>query len=295
MNYIVELTNQITQLVNHYTFDGYHQVVKAFSPALTTLMVIYFAGLGWLVIRGLIPLTPLAVAWHMVKAAFIFSFALHWDYFSFLFVNIFVHGPDQIITMILPPDSQNTDKAGLILSLSKFWELGNNVFAGVWRSAGPDFLLGTIMGLLGFIGVTLFTAIGLFYLMMSKIALSALLILAPLILPMYLWQASRGIFNSWLQLLVQWSMTPLFLSAFMAVLLKPLQNLITAMAALPNGPTTASISTFLLLSLVASAVCKQAGTISRALAAKIEIGDGGGFGESVPAMTYKALRQRGSL
>jgi|GEM_PF-5605879 len=294
MNFVTELLNSVNTQVDHYTFDGYHAVVSLFAPMLTTLLVIYFAGLGWLVIRGLIPLTPLAVAWHMVKAAFVFAFALHWDYFSFFFQSFFIHGSDRLAGIMLASASQNSDAATISQGLAHFWETGNNVFANVWRSSGADFLLGTIMGLLGFIAVTAVTAVALFYLLMSKIVLSVLLILAPLLFPLFLWTATRGVFNAWLQLLIQWAMTPLFLYAFLGLFLKPLQTQVTVMANAVNGPTTAGISAFILLAAIVMAVFIQAGIISRRLAHKVEIGDMGAAGDSVPYVAFKALTQRGA-
>ncbi len=286
MNIVSVILTTINTQVDHYTFDGYHAIAAMFSTTLTTLLVIYCAGLGWLVIRGLIPLTPMAVAWHMIKAAFIFALALHWDYFAFFFQNFFLHGIDHIAKFFVTASAED--------ALAHVWESGNNVFADVWRNAGADFLLGNMMGLIGFLAVTGVTALALFYLIMSKIALSVLLMLAPVIVPTYLWSATRGIFNSWLQLLTQWAMTPLFIYAFLSFFLKLLQNQIDALKSAVNGPTTAGISAFILLAVIVMVVFKQAGNISRHLSCKIEIGDGGGSGESVPQIAYKALKQRGT-
>jgi type IV secretion system protein VirB6 len=293
MNFVLQILSTVDSQVNHYTFDGYHAIASMFSTTLTTLLVIYFAGLGWLVIRGLIPLTPMAIAWHMIKAAFVFAFALHWDYFSYFFQSVSLHGADRLVGAMLSGVGQNSDATTVTQELGMFWEAGSNVFTNVWRASGPDFLLGTIMGLLGFAAVTGVTAIALFYLLMSKIALSVLLVLAPIIFPLFLWKATRGIFNAWLQLIAQWAITPLFLYAFLGLFLRPLQSQVLSMAATPNGPNTAGIATFILLAVIVIAVFKQAGYLSRTLSRKIEVGDMGGSGESVPALAFKAITQKG--
>lgn len=294
MNYVTELLTSVNNQVDHYTFDGYHAVISTFSSTITTLLVIYFAGLGWMVIRGLIPLTPMAVAWHMLKAAFVVAFALHWDYFSFFFVNLFLHGPDRVMGMMFAGSGPNGGASSLTQNMAHFWETGNNIFAGIWRTVGADFLLGNMMGLIGFLAVTAVTGIALFYLIMSKVALSILLILAPIILPMYLWETTRNVCNRWLQLLIQWAITPLFLYAFLGLFLKPLQMQVTTMANAATGQNTASIATFVLLALVVCAVLKQAGSLSSSLSKTIKIGNAAGFGESVPYIAFKSLRQRGS-
>jgi len=286
MNFITELLNTVNSGVDQYIFDGYHALVTNLSPTLTTLGVIYFAGLGWLVIRGLIPLTPLAVAWHMIRAAFVFAFAMHWDYFSFFFQAIFIKSPDHLIGLILSGSGSNTPNT-ITQALADFWTTGNNVFTSLWLNYDPEFLLGIIMGLLGHLTLIAITATALFYLLMSKIALSILLMLAPLIFPMFLWTATRSVFNSWLQLLVEWAITPLFLYAFLALFLKPLQVQVNIMS--HAGATTASISAFVLLAVIAILVFKQAGVLSRRLAQKIETGDVGTSSENVPLMAFKAL------
>ncbi|MDF3055154.1 MAG: Conjugal transfer protein TrbL [Gammaproteobacteria bacterium] len=293
MSFVTNLLTTLDAQIDHYTFDGYHAIAGMFSTTLTTLLIIYFAGLGWLVIRGLVPLTPMEVAWHMLKAAFVFALALHWDYFSYFFVNFFVHGTNHLVKVVLSTTGESADKLTISEELSDIWEKGNNVFAGVWRMAGPDFLLGTLIGFLGSAVVTGIVGMALFYIIMSKVALSVLFILAPVILPMFLWGATRGIFNGWLRLLVQWMVTPVLIYAFIGLYLKLIQAQIEVMAQTPNGPTTASILSFTLLGVIVMATFKQAGNMSRDLSRKVAIGDMGvSIGGSIPSRALNALREK---
>lgn len=291
MNFVAELLANINTQVDQYTFEGYHAIVSNLSTTFTLLLVIYFAGLGWLVIRGHIPLTPMALAWHMLKAAVIFAFALSWDYFSFFFVNLFLNGTDKLAGILLSTQAQTTDTLTLTNILGEVWVKGNNIFTGIWRTSGADFLLGTLMGLIGYLAINGLTAVALFYIIMSKIALSVLLVLAPVFLPMYLWQATRGIFVGWLQLLVQWMMTPLFLYIFLGLFMPLIQNQINTMSNPSANPTTASISIFALLAVIAMAIFKQSGTMSKHIAKRIEIDASVGSSETVPGMVFRSIRQ----
>lgn len=289
MSLVLDLFTTINTQVDQFTFDTYHAIVNLFSTTLTMLLIIYFATLGWLVVRGLVPLTPLAIAWHMLIAAFIFTFALRWEYFSYFFVNFFMHGADKLVAATLTSTEQPTDKFIVIRGLSDIWEKGSNVFVNLLRTSGSDFLPGIFMGFLGCAIVTGIVAMALFYILMSKIALSVLLALAPVILPMFLWESTRGIFNSWLQLLARWMITPLLLYAFIGLYFKLIQSQIDIMEKAVDGPTTASILGFTLLGVIIMATFKQAGNMSRDIAQKIAIGNIGS--QTVPGMALKAWQQ----
>lgn len=292
MSLITDLVDTVNVEVEHYVFDGYHAIVSLFSTTLTTLLIIYFAGLGWLIIRGLLPLAPLAIAWHMLKAAFIFTLALHWDYFSYFFVNFFMHGADRMISVMLTNSGGSPEKMSLINGLSNVWEEGSNVFVNVLRVSGSDFMLGTLMGFLGCLIITGIVGVALFYIVMSKIALSVLLVLAPIILPMFLWGHTRGIFNSWLRLLVQWLITPVMIYAFVGLYLKLIQAQIDLMAKAPNGPTTAGVLAFTLVGVIAIATFKQAGNMSRDIAGGINLADlGTQTHSSIPGMAWRAWQE----
>lgn len=293
MSFVIDLLSTLNTQIDHYTFDGYHAMIKMFSGTLMTLLIIYFAGLGWLVIRGLIPLTPMAVAWHMLKAAFIFALALHWDYFSYVCVNFFVHGTDHIVGAILSTAEEPTNKLTITQGISILWEKGNNVFAGIWRMSGPDFLLGTLIGFLGSAIVIGIVGMALFYIIMSQVALSILFILAPIMLPLFLWESTRGVFNGWLRLLVQWMITPILIYAFIGLYLRLIQAQVDMMAKAPEGPTTASILGFALLGVIVMGTFKQAGNMSRDLARKVSIGDAGvSWKGSIPSQAFGAYRQK---
>jgi type IV secretory pathway VirB6-like protein len=272
MNFVTNLLTNIDQQVDHYIFDGYHALVNNFSTTLTILLVIYFAGLGWLVIRGVMPLSPSAVAWHMFKAALIFAFALHWDYFSYFIMDFFLHGTDRIIGALLNASQSNANPHTITEAMGEIWQNGNNVFADVWRMSGSEFLLGTLLGFLGYAVVIGIVGTALFYIVMSKIALSVLLVLAPITLPMFLWDSAKEIFNGWLRLLLQWMITPVFIYAFIGLYLQLLKTTLSTMAASQGGPSTASIAGFTLLGVIVMASFKQAGNMSRDLAKKVSLG-----------------------
>lgn len=297
MNFINDLITTVDSQVNHFTFDVYHSVVATIFPTLTILLILYFAGLGWLVIRALIPLTPMALAWHMLKAVIIFALATHWDYFSLFIVNVFTHGPDHLLGTILGSANTTgaTTSSNITNSIAHFWQTANNVFANLWRSSGNDFLLGTIFGFIGYGAVIGVTAIMLFYILMSKLALSVLLVLAPVFLPLFLWENTRALFNGWLQLLVKWALTPLFAYVFIALFIDLMQTQVNTMASTAI-PTTANISVFLLLTVIVIGILVQSVKMAAKIADNIHLVDArtqSSFG--IPGLVVNTWRQRGGL
>lgn len=275
MNFITTLLTQIDNEINHYTFDVYHQIVSHLSITLTTLFIIYIAGFGWMVIRGLVPLSPLSVAWHLFKVGFVFAFALHWDYFAYFIASFFLHGPDKLLADLLNGIGYNSTPETITQAIAHAWQTGSNVFTNVWRDSGPNFLLGNLLGLIGYSVITGITAIILFYLIMSKIALSLLLVLAPIMLPMLLWNVSLGLFNGWLRLLIKWSLMPTFIYTFSALYITLLQTQIDAMTNASNGPNTADIAAFVLLGCIIIASIKTAANIVHDLTKSINISSDG--------------------
>jgi type IV secretory pathway VirB6-like protein len=125
------------------------------------------------------------------------------------------------------------------------------------------------MGLLGYAVVVCVTISFLFYVIMAKIALSVLLVLAPVILPLYLWQATQPILHGWVRVLIKWAFAPIFVYLFAAIFISSLQNQIDTLNKPGVIANTAEISMFILVGLLAVLTFKQAGNISSSLASSV--------------------------
>lgn len=291
MNFVTTLLNTVDAEMSHYVFDTYHAVGASLSLTLSILLLIYFAGLGWMVIRGYIRLTPSAIAWHIFKACIIYILAIRWDYFSYYIVDVFTSMPDHLLGALLA-HTTNSAPVNITQALAEVWEKGNNIFVNVWQESGTTFWLGTLFGFLGYAAIMGLVAVPLFYITMSKIALGVLLVLAPLFLPLYLWESTRAIFNGWIRLLVKWALTPLFIFTFMSLYLTILQTQIDVMANVKTMPTTASISVLILLSIVMIATFFQAGKIATEIARGINLRDLRTPQFEVTGKVMKAFRER---
>lgn len=269
MNFITKLINTVDTHINHFTFDAYHAILITIYPSLIILLIIYFVTLGWLVMRGLIPLAPLSLGIHILKGSGIFILTMHWNYIAMEIVTLCSQLPDHLLTPLLR--IENNTPSDIIQGIANFWQQGNNLFTNVWRTSGNDFVLGILFGFLGYSVVTSITAIAIFYLLMAKIALSVLLILAPIFLFCFLWENTRTIFNGWLQLIIKWALTPLFIYVFLAFYLDLLMIQINTMEKALPIPTTASISMFILLGLIVISTLLQSAKMANTFATNLRI------------------------
>ncbi|WP_338242886.1 type IV secretion system protein [Aurantiacibacter hainanensis] len=186
-------------------FNRLFSAEGSFGPALTILLTLWIAFLGFGLITGRMRLGLSSLTPRMVTLVLVITFATSWVAFQSVFWNLAVGAPDQIATVLMGTDGSATtifaDKLDVVM-LSLMEASGGDAMANDTSIFSPPGLLwsGGTMLLLGTVGV----------LATCKIALAILMGLGPIFILLALFDGTRGLFVGWLKGVVLMALAPLF-------------------------------------------------------------------------------------
>jgi len=186
-------------------FNRLFSAEGSFGPALTMLLTLWIAFLGFSLITGRTRLGLSSLTPRMVTLVLVITFATSWVAFQSVFWNLAVGAPDQIATVLMGTDGSATtifaDKLDVVM-LSLMEASGGDAMANDTSIFSPPGLLwsGGTMLLLGSVGV----------LATCKIALAILMGLGPIFILLALFDATRSLFVGWLKGVVLMALAPLF-------------------------------------------------------------------------------------
>lgn len=186
-------------------FNRLFSAEGSFGPALTMLLTLWIAFLGFGLITGRTRLGLSSLTPRMVTLVLVITFATSWVAFQSVFWNLAVGAPDQIATVLMGTDGSATtifaDKLDVVM-LSLMEASGGDAMDANTSVFSPPGLLwsGGTMLLLGTVGV----------LATCKIALAILMGLGPIFILLALFDATRGLFVGWLKGVVLMALAPLF-------------------------------------------------------------------------------------
>jgi len=177
----------------------------ALSSALTILLTLFIAFIGFGLITGRVRMSLSSLTPRMFTLVAVVSFATSFVLFQTVFWNLAVLAPDQIAGAMMGTEGSATiifaDKLDVVM-LSLMEASGGDAMGETTSIFSPPGLLwtGGTMLLLGTVGV----------LATCKIALAMLMALGPIFIVMALFNATRGLFAGWLKAVVLMALAPLF-------------------------------------------------------------------------------------
>jgi type IV secretion system protein VirB6 len=213
--------------------ESYRNLVgpdTTFAAALTGLLTIYVALLGYQILigRGGLRVTELPLI--AVKIGLILAFVTSWAAYQTVFFNLFFDGPRETMRVLLSslpghgPGFNGDVYAGLEHAYGELAAAA--AIYGEQASPDANILQGGPMlgsGILWLSGlVMLLCTVGL--IVAAKIMLALLLAVGPIFVACCLFEPSRGLFDSWLRTTIAFAFAPLSVSvlgAGMLLMLNP--------------------------------------------------------------------------
>ncbi len=177
----------------------------ALLTALSMVLTIFVALIGYGLITGRLRIGLSSLAPRLITLVVVVTFATSWLAFQSVFYNLVVLGPDEIAGVLMGTDGSATtifaDKLDVVM-FSLMEVSGGEGASETTSIFSPSGLLwsGGTMLLLGTVGV----------LATCKIALAVLMALGPIFIVMALFKGTRGLFVGWLKGVVLVALAPLF-------------------------------------------------------------------------------------
>jgi type IV secretion system protein VirB6 len=265
MGFASDILTKTDAVIVGYTSGAWSAIVSAHMGAIRAALILYIAIYGWCVLNNWIETTLSDAFKHVLKMGAVFAVATSWGWFHMFFYDVFANGPDSFIAALTGGD---TSKAGLDAVFATGFGAGNAIFRRAnWYDLPQIFIAGLVI-LLTLMAV----AYALFLLILSKFALAIILAIGALFIVMHLFNATRGLFSSWVNALLNYALVPILTYALLHLMLKIMQTYTTKLAAATAAGTVAfgDVPGFFLFSVITFVVLMQVPTIAASLT--------GGFG-----------------
>ena len=225
---VQQLMSGVDCNVQTLAHDGYAALFGAsggLGPVLTAGLTIYVALLGYQLMLGRSQLRVSEFAFRAISLGAVLALATQWDTYQAVVYRVLFDGPRQLAAVLLsgiqPPGSAFRGDVfeGLQRAFDDLTGFANGYAAHSPINANP--LLGGTS-----LGAMLLTAAGSALLLSTlgvilgcKIILGVLLGLGPLFILMFLFDATRGVFEGWLRAALAFAFAPLLAILLLGVIL----------------------------------------------------------------------------
>ena len=185
-------------------FGSHALLGQALTAALTLYIAFYAIGL----LTGRASLSVRSLTPRMMTLGIALTFATSWVAYQSVIWNLLVGAPDEIASLLIGTQGSATslfaDRLdvifGVVAQAAAAAETAVAKPGATSIASGPDLLwLSALLLLLGTVGV----------LLVSRIALAAMLALGPIFIVCGLFDGTRGLFEGWLKAAVLFALTPL--------------------------------------------------------------------------------------
>jgi len=280
----MELTGDILTKVDAitlgFTAKAYQAVVNAHSTELRLLLVVYFALYGWAVMQGLVPLTMGALARHILKVGIIYSVATNWGTFTVFCYNLFTSGPDKLMSALVGGSNPSAQ-------LGVVFDKGMSSASLIYENAGKLDMGQMSVAFVLMICTVLLTAYALFLLILSKLGLAVLLSLGPIFVPFALWPSTKGLFQSWLNYLINYALIPVLTLGILGLIVSILTDAVQKIQEVGDRPLIYHTFPFLLTGVITLLLLAQVTRLASTL--------GGGVALSTEAAFQRLMRAPGRV
>ncbi len=283
-----DILTQVDQVTLGYTAKAYQAIVSSHMTELRLMLVIYIAFFGIAVLQGMLSMSLRDASKHILKALIIFQLATNWGSFTTFFYNVFTSGPEKITTALIG-GTKPTEQ------LEEVFVTGVEAARNINRKAGTFDVAQIVLAVLVLLGTVFMTGIALFLLILSKMGLAILLSIAPVFLAMALWKSTQGLFQGWINYLVNYAMIPVITFAMLGLILAIMKDPVNTIKQSGENLTMVTIIPYLLMGAISILLFSQVLRIASALGGGIALSTLGALsryvGGPATAMTRLGSRQ----
>lgn len=275
---IVTILNQVDKISTDFVFNGYHNLVASYSSAIVGLVILSIIIFGYMVLQGVITLSLAEVSKRALLMGFVLTVVLHWEVFAVYIYNFFAKAPNEIAMHIVQsiPGTHYSDQSSINSAMQQAWSDGMHFAAAVWERGGNFNWTPYLWSAILFLITTLMVVVALIELIVAKFGLAIYLVLAPLILPLLLFNATRqAVFDGWVRHLVTFAFIPIFVMSAIALGLLLMSTSSNDIQSVVNADkvTITEIAPYLVYSLICIGLLLKATQMASSLA--------GGFASSL--------------
>ncbi|MBL7684834.1 MAG: type IV secretion system protein [Deltaproteobacteria bacterium] len=265
-----DILKQVDQVTLGYTAKAFQTIVSSHMTELRLMLVAYIALFGIAVLQGSLSMTLRDASKHILKALIIFQLATNWGTFTTFFYNVFNSGPEKLTTALIGGKDPTQQ-------LEDVFVTGVEAARKINRKAGTFDVAQVFLAVLVLIGTVFMTGIALFLLVLSKMGLAILLSIAPVFIALALWKSTQGLFQGWVNYLVNYAMIPVITYALLGLILQLMRDPVDQIKQAGENLTMVTIIPYLLMGAIAVLLFSQVLRISASLGGGVALSTMGAF------------------
>lgn len=196
--------------------DGYRDLSAAMETPLQLLLILFVAVYGFSMLFGAIQVPVRTSIRHILLATFVYILVIQADDAAAFLTDVFVVGPGQVAGAVVGgPGGSDIDSVNETVgdAFDEGMDAAYRIMEqGGWTEWAPVLLgMGVVVIIIFMIGYALFLIV------LAKIALTALLLLTPLFVPLLMFSQTRGIFEGWLRQVINFALVPILVYTILAL------------------------------------------------------------------------------
>ena len=275
--------NKIDSLLNTYVSTTSSNVITGFAGTATTLLSIYVALWGWMMLRGTIREPLMDGLQRIIKISLIWGFAMSVATYQSQIANVVFAMPADAATLITPGSSPANAMSSLDTDEDNVYMAYENEVAQAYIDSSfkipniGELFLAIIILLVG----SLMVLYGAFLYVLSLIALAVLLGVGPLFILGLLFDATKPFFEKWIGMLFHYVFVVMLTAAVLSIILSVVDSYIMAANATPAGSTSGNFTSaafpVIIIGIIGALVLTQVQTKASALSGGIALATMGAF------------------
>ncbi|WP_107329164.1 type IV secretion system protein [Metapseudomonas otitidis] len=264
---------EINSALETYIQDVAANVISAITPTSHTLLAIYIALYGFMLLRGSVEEPVLDFAWRIIRIGFVMGIALNLGIYN-KFVSDFIwQSPEAFAQLVTGASSNAGDNVQFLDRIfGKMYDLGEAYWVAGSAGTIPDIGLKFLALIIWLVAIAV-SGYAAFLLVLSKFGLAILVAIGPVFVLLTMFDATKRFFEAWLGQAMNFVMLVMLVAAstklLMAILDKYMGDATAGEALIDPGIRTALPA--IALSVINVLVMMQLNSISSALGGGVAI------------------------
>ena len=230
------LLNTTDATIDSFVFDAWNQFIVSSENWLTAMMVLFVVTIGFLLLLGRIRISLADLAPRFIKLLFIYVLVIHIPLLITFVFHLFTEVPASIATSLV--NTAGSSEGGINGNIQSIFSQGMDSGFAVFEQGGLTNLGALLFALVIWLVTILVVTYITFLLILSKLATAILLAVAPFFIVLYLFDATKSIFEGWLRQTLSFALIPIFTYGLLALVLGMLTTMSNTMHAASSSQTS---------------------------------------------------------
>lgn len=203
--------------IGTFIFDAWARFVDVAGDWITAMMILYVVVTGYLTMIGRFSNSFGDWFIRVLKLAAVFVFVTNVDLLARTLFELFTNVPEAVASEIAGVGGG--DEGGINGSIGRVWEQGLSSAQNMLQEASLTSWSPVLFALIVIVVTILAVVYITFLVMLSKLAIAVLLGLAPFFILLYLFEATKTVFEGWVRQLITFALIPVLLYGLLALVI----------------------------------------------------------------------------